>query len=287
MSLAKEEELKNILLINGPSFQEVKKYIDKYYDEKIVIKCGGSVLVDPNLFNLFIHDIAIIQKLGITPTIVHGGGKRINEKLKKLNIESVFIKGLRITDKDIIKVVEDVLIDFNKEIVNALKKNACNATSITTKENNIIFVKPEKKELEFVGIPNEIKVNVLEEIIKKKTVPVIAPLGLMNNQVYNINADICSGSLAKDLKSRRLLLMTDVEGVLDKNKNLISEINSSVAKKMLREGYISGGMIPKINTCIDAVNNGVTGVVIVDGRKPHSILFELFSDKGAGTLIRK
>ena len=287
MSPAKEEELKNILPINGPSFQEVKKYIDKYYDEKIVIKCGGSVLVDPNLFNLFIHDIAIIQKLGITPTIVHGGGKRINEELKKLNIESVFIKGLRITDKDTIKVVEDVLIDFNKEIVNALKKNACNATSITTKENNIIFVKPEKKELEFVGIPNEIKVNVLEEIIKKKTVPVIAPLGLMNNQVYNINADICGGSLAKDLKSRRLLLMTDVEGVLDKNKNLIPEINSSVAEKMLREGYISGGMIPKINTCLDAVNNGVTGVVIVDGRKPHSILFELFSDKGAGTLIRK
>ena len=287
MSPSKEEELKNILPINGPSFQEVKKYIDKYYDEKIVIKCGGSVLIDPNLFNLFIHDIAIIQKLGITPTIVHGGGKRINEKLKKLNIESVFIKGLRVTDKDTIKVVEDVLIDFNKEIVNALKKNTCNATSITTKENNIIFVKPEKKKLEFVGIPNEIKINVLEEIIKKKTVPIIAPLGLMNNQIYNINADICSGSLAKNLKSRRLLLMTDVEGVLDKNKNLIPEINSSVAEKMLREGYISGGMIPKINTCLDAVNNGVTGVVIVDGRKPHSILFELFSDKGAGTLIRK
>jgi len=287
MSPTKEEELKNILPINGPSFQEVKKYIDKYYDEKIVIKCGGSVLIDPNLFNLFIHDIAIIQKLGITPTIVHGGGKRINEKLKKLNIESTFVKGLRVTDKDTIKVVEDVLIDFNKEIVNALKKNACNATSITTKENNIIFVKPEKKKLEFVGIPNEIKINVLDEIIKKKTVPIIAPLGLMNNQIYNINADICSGSLAKDLKSRRLLLMTDVEGVLDKNKNLIPEINSSVAEKMLREGYISGGMIPKINTCLDAVNNGVTGVVIVDGRKPHSILFELFSDKGAGTLIRK
>ena len=112
-------------------------------------------------------------------------------------------------------------------------------------------------------------------------------IDLSKNQVYNINADVCSGSLAKNLKSRRLLLMTDVEGVLDKNKNLISEINSSVAEKMLKEGDISGGMIPKINTCLDAVNNGVTGVVIVDGRKPHSILFELFSDKGAGTLIRK
>ena len=287
MSPVKEEELKNILPSNGPSIEEVKKYIDKYHEEKIVIKCGGSVLIDPNLFNLFISDIAIIKKLGITPTIVHGGGKRINEKLKKLNIESTFIKGLRVTNKDTIKVVEDVLVNFNKEIVNALKKNACDAKSITTKENNIISVKPESKELEFVGMPTEIKINVLDEIIKNKIVPVIAPVGLMNNKVYNINADICSGSLAKNLKSRRLLLMTDVEGVLDKNKNLISEINSSVAKKMLNEGDISGGMIPKINTCLDAVNNGVTGVVIVDGRKPHSILFELFSDKGAGTLIRK
>ncbi len=287
MSPVKEEELKNILPSNGPSIEEVKKYIDKYHEEKIVIKCGGSVLIDPNLFNLFISDIAIIKKLGITPTIVHGGGKRINEKLKKLNIESTFIKGLRVTNKDTIKVVEDVLVNFNKEIVNALKKNACDAKSITTKENSIIFVKPEKKELEFVGIPTEIKINVLDEIIKNKIIPVIAPVGLMNKKVYNINADVCSGSLAKNLKSRRLLLMTDVEGVLDKNKNLISEINSSIAEKMLNEGDISGGMIPKINTCLDAVNNGVTGVVIVDGRKPHSILFELFSDKGAGTLIRK
>ena len=287
MSPVKEEELKNILPVNGPSVQEVKKYIDKYHNEKIVIKCGGSVLIDPNLFNLFISDVSTIKRLGITPIIVHGGGKRINEKLKKLNIESTFIKGLRVTNKDIIKVVEDVLVDFNKEIVNALKRNACDAKSITTRENNIIFVKPERKELEFVGIPAEIKINALDEIIKKKIVPIIAPLGLMNNQVYNINADVCSGSLAKDLQSRRLLLVTDVEGVLDKNKNLISEINSSVAEKMLSEGDISGGMIPKINTCLDAINNGVTAVVIVDGRKSHSILFELFSDKGAGTLIRK
>ena len=124
MSLVKEEELKNILPINGPSVEEVKKYIDKYHEEKIVIKCGGSVLIDPNLFNLFISDIVIIKKLGIIPIIVHGGGKRINEKLKQLNIESAFIKGLRVTNKNIIKVVEDVLVDFNKEIVNALKKNA-------------------------------------------------------------------------------------------------------------------------------------------------------------------
>jgi len=287
MSSVKKEELKNILPINGPSAEEVKKYINKYHNEKIVIKCGGSVLIDPDLFNLFISDIAIITKLGITPAIVHGGGKRINEKLKKLNIESTFIKGLRVTNKNTIEVVENVLVDFNREIVNALKNRKCEAISITTKENNIISVKPERKELGFVGIPTEIKINFLDEFIKKKSIPVVAPIGLSENQVYNINADVCSGSLAKDLKSRRLLLMTDVAGVLDKNKNLISEINSSVAEKMLKDGDISGGMIPKINTCLDAVNNGVTGVVIVDGRKPHSILFELFSDKGAGTLIRK
>jgi len=287
MSLLKEEELKNILPINGPSVEEVKKYIDKYNEEKIVIKCGGSVLIDPNLFNLFISDVVIIKKLGITPTIVHGGGKRINQKLKELNIESTFINGLRVTNKYTIKVVEDVLIDFNKEIVNALKKNACDATSITTKENNIISVKPEKKELGFVGTPTEIKINVLDEIIKSKKVPVITPIGLMNNQVYNINADVCSGSLAKNLKSRRLLLMTDIEGVVDNNNKLIPEITPTLAKKMINEKIIKGGMIPKINTCIDAINNGVRGVVIIDGRKPNSILFELFSDKGAGTLIRQ
>ena len=287
MSSIKEEELKNILPINGPSVEEVRKYIDKYHNEKIVIKCGGSVLIDPNLFNLFISDIAIIKKLGITPVIVHGGGKRINEKLKKLNIESTFIKGLRVTTKDTIKVVENVLVGFNKEIVNTLKKNACEAASITTKENNIISVKPERKELGFVGIPTEIKINVLDEIIKNKIIPVIAPMGLMENQVYNINADVCSGSLAKNLKSRRLLLMTDMEGVIDNSNKLITEITPTLAKKMIGEEVIKGGMIPKINTCIDAINNGVRGVVIIDGRKPHSILFELFSDKGAGTLVRK
>ena len=287
MSPTKEEELKNILPINGPSFQEVKKYIDKYYDEKIVIKCGGSVLIDPNLFNLFISDIIIMKKLGLTPTIVHGGGKRINIKLKELNIESTFIKGLRVTNKDTIKVVENVLVDFNKEIVNALKDESCDAKSITTKEYNIITVKPEKNELGFVGEPTEIKVNVLNEIIQAKEIPVIAPIGLKDNQAFNINADTAAGAIAKKLKSRRLLLMTDIEGVIDNNNKLISEITPDLAKKMINEEIIKGGMIPKINTCIDAVNNGVRGVVIIDGRKPHSILFELFSDKGSGTLIRK
>ena len=287
MTTIEEVNLKTILPSNGPSIQEVKKYLEKYTDEKIVIKCGGSVLIDPNLFNLFISDVVVMKKLGLTPTIVHGGGKRINNKLKELNIESNFIKGLRVTDNNTIKIVEDVLIEFNKEIVNALKNKSCDARSITTKEYNIILVKPEREELGFVGIPTEINVNVLDEIIKANEIPVIAPMGLKDNKPFNINADTAAGTIAKELKSRRLLLMTDIEGVIDRNNKLVSEITPDVAKKMINEEVIKGGMIPKINTCIDAVNNGVRGVVIIDGRKPHSILFELFSDKGSGTLIRE
>ena len=287
MTAIEEVNLKTILPSNGPSIQEVKKYLEKYTDEKIVIKCGGNVLIDPNLFNLFISDVVVMKKLGLTPTIVHGGGKRINNKLKELNIESNFIKGLRVTDNNTIKIVEDVLIEFNKEIVNALKNKSCDARSITTKEYNIILVKPERGELGFVGIPTEININVLDEIIKANEIPVIAPMGLKDNKPFNINADIAAGTIAKELKSRRLLLMTDIEGVIDRNNKLVSEITPDVAKKMINEEVIKGGMIPKINTCIDAVNNGVRGVVIIDGRKPHSILFELFSDKGSGTLIRE
>ena len=288
MSSIEEINLKTILPKNGPSIDEVKKYLEKYNDEKIIIKCGGSVLIDPNLFNLFIQDVVVMKNLELTPIILHGGGKRINNKLSKLNIESAFIKGLRVTDKNTIKVVEDVLIEFNKEIINTLRDQKCATKSITTKENNIILVKPEKEELGFVGIPSKINQNILNEIIEAKEVPVIAPMGLdKNGQTYNVNADTAAGAIAKELKSRRLLLMTDIEGVMDSNNNLVTEITPEVAKKMIEDEVIKGGMIPKINTCIDAVNNGVRGVVIIDGRKPHSILFELFSDKGAGTLIRK
>jgi len=288
MSSIEEINLKKILPKNGPSIDEVKKYLEKYNDEKIIIKCGGSVLIDPNLFNLFIQDVVVMKNLGLTPIILHGGGKRINNKLSKLNIESTFIKGLRVTDKNTIKVVEDVLIEFNKEIINTLRDQKCATKSITTKENNIILVKPEKEELGFVGMPSKINQNILNEIIEAKEVPVIAPMGLdKNGQTYNVNADTAAGAIAKELKSRRLLLMTDIEGVMDSNNNLVTEITPEVAKKMIEDEVIKGGMIPKINTCIDAVNNGVRGVVIIDGRKPHSILFELFSDKGAGTLIRK
>ena len=288
MSLLKEEELANILPEDGPSVEETKKYLEKYNDEFIVIKCGGSVLVDPNLFKIFIKDVVVLNKLGFNPIIVHGGGKRINNKLDELNIKSNFINGLRVTDKNTINIVEDVLIEFNKEIVDALKNQSCKTRRITSKEYNIITVKPESDNLGFVGTPTHIKTNVLKEIIKVNEVPVVAPLGLDEDyQTFNINADTVAGSVAKELKARRLMIISDVEGVLDSEKKLIPEINSDQAKKMIEDGSISGGMIPKIDNCLDVAKNGVKAVCIIDGRKKSSILFELLSDKGSGTLIRE
>ena len=273
---------------NGPSTKEVSKYLKKYQNEKIVIKCGGKVLLDPILLDGMIGDIAILKKLGLTPILVHGGGLGIKKKLDELNIESKFIMGLRVTDEKVIKIVEEIMIEFNKEIIKALEKKSCKAKSITIKENNIIYVEQENKELGYVGKPVKVNTDLLNDIIQKDFIPIVTPMGLdQKGQAYNINADTTAGALARSLKSRRLLLATDVEGVLDKNEKLISEIRSNEAEKLVNDQTIHGGMIPKIKTCIEAVNNGVRGVVIIDGRRPHSILFELFSDLGAGTLIRK
>ena len=287
MSKITEEEIKKILPLKGPSFKEVKNYLDKYNDEYIVIKCGGSVLVDQNLFNNFINDISILNKLGFIPIIIHGGGKRISNQLNESGIKSDFINGLRITDKNSISVVEKVLNNFNKEITEALKKNDCDSQNITNKQNNILLVEQENQELGFVGTPKEINQLIIEQIVKERKVPVIAPLGLdKNGQVFNINADTAAGAIAKKLNARRLIIMSDVEGVLDINKKLISEINTTKVNDLIKNGIISGGMIPKIENSLDVASNGVKGVCIIDGRLDHSILFELLSDKGSGTLIR-
>ena len=281
-------DLEKILPKGGPPIDEVSKYIEKYKNDLIVIKYGGNVFIDRKIFDNFITDISILSKLGISFMVVHGGGPRIKRELDKSNIQSKFIRGLRVTDEKIINIVESVLIDFNNDIVDSLKKFGTDAVSIHSKKNNIIKVTPEAKELGFVGIPNKIDNNLIKKILNKKQVPIISPLGLGNdNHPYNINGDTAAGAIAKSLKSRRLLLMTNVEGVLDKNKKLIDEISSSKILEMIEDNTITEGMIPKINTCLDAVNNGVTAVGIIDGRKQHSILFEIFSDKGSGTLIRK
>ena len=281
------EEIKKIWPSSAPNINNINKYVKKYKSETIVIKYGGNVLIDKSIFNNFIEDIGILNKLGLSIIVVHGGGPRIKRELEKSNIPTKFIKGLRVTDKNIINIVEKVLIDFNNDIVNSLNEKGSKAVSINTKTKNIINVSPENEELGFVGIPEKINNNIINELIKNNQIPVVAPLGLgKDNQAYNINGDTAAGAIAKSLKSRRLLLMTNVEGVLNKDKKLISEISSSKILDMIKDETITGGMIPKINTCLDSVNNGVRGVVIMDGRKPHSILNEIFSDAGAGTLIR-
>ena len=287
MSISKEE-LRKILPKNGPNIDEVSKYIEKYKDEIITIKYGGNVFIDRQIFNSFISDLSILQKLGLSVVVVHGGGPRIKRELDKSRINSKFIRGLRVTDEKIIDIVEKVLIEFNEDIVSSLKNIGSKSISMNTKENNVLKIIPESKELGFVGIPHKINDEIIIDKIKNDLIPIISPLGLgSDNKTYNINGDTAAGAIAKSLKSRRLLLMTNVEGVLNKDKILIEEISSSKIMEMIEDKTITEGMIPKINTCLDAVNNGVTAVAIIDGRKKHSILFEIFSDKGSGTLIRK
>ena len=281
-------DLKKLLPENGPPIKEVSKYIEKYKNELIVIKYGGNVFIDRNIFDNFIADICLLNKLGLSIVVVHGGGPRIKRELDKSNIQSNFIRGLRVTDKRIIDIVERVLIDFNNDIVSSLEKMGSKAVSINTKKNNIIEVVPEAKELGFVGLPNKINNKILLDIIKQNRIPIVSPLGLdKNNQTHNINGDTAAMAVAKSLKSRRLLLMTNVDGVLNKEKKLIAEISSSEILEMIKDETINSGMIPKVNACLTAINNGVTAAGIINGTKQHSCLWEIFSDKGSGTLIRK
>ena len=282
------DEIKKFWPEKAPDINTVQKYVSKYEKEKIVIKYGGNVLIDRNVFDNFISDINVLNKLGLSIIVVHCGGPRIKRELDKKKIVSKFINGLRVTDKKIIDTVEEVLIDFNEDIVNSLKKLGSETASFHSKNNNIIEVEPEREELGFVGIPKKINLSLIEDALNKNRIPIIAPLGLdKNNQTFNINGDTAASAIAKKLKSRRLILMTNVEGVYDDKKTLISEIKPFDIENLIKWKIVEGGMIPKIENCVDAVKNGVRGVVILDGRKPHSILHEIFSDTGSGTLIRK
>ena len=282
------DEIKKFWPTDAPDISNVPKYVKKYKNDLIVIKYGGNVLIDRNIFNSFIQDISILNKLGLSIIVVHGGGPRIERELKKANIQTKFINGLRVTDKKVISIVEKVLIDFNNDIVSSLKKKGSKAVSINTKVNNVINVIPDKPELGFVGVPDKINLDIIKGLVNQNQIPIVAPLGLdKNNQTYNINGDTAASAIAKKLKSRRLLLMTNVEGVYDDRKTLIAEIKPYDIENLVNLKIVHGGMLPKVKNCIDAVENGVRGVVILDGRKPRSILKEIFSDKGAGTLIRK
>jgi acetylglutamate kinase len=274
----------------GPSIQEASVYLDKYKNKKIILKYGGQVMSDLSLSKAFAQDAAILRKLDVDVAVIHGGGPQIKTKLEAQNLESKFISGLRVTDKNVIKVVEDVLLnEINPDLRDAIINYGAKAESVTVRKNNVIHIdKSIDEQLGFVGDPKKIDTKVLNNFFKQKIIPVIAPMGMDNKgQVYNVNADTAAGTIANQIKAERLLLMTDVPGVNDKDGNLISQLSTKQALDLIDDGTITGGMIPKIKTCISAIESGVNGVVIIDGRKSHAVLFELFSNLGAGTLIVK
>jgi acetylglutamate kinase len=278
---------------------EALPHLIRYDEQTIVIKFGGNAMGDQALSDAFAKDIVYLKQSGVNPIVVHGGGPQIAAMLKKLEIKSDFVHGLRVTDKPTVEVVEMVLAGaINKEIVSAINRQGGKAVGICGKDANLMIAKkitempdPESNimqavDIGYVGDPVEVNPHIVEVISKSDLIPVIAPVGVSRDgQTLNINADTFASALAARMKAKRLLLLTDVTGVLDQNKNLIPELTVSEAREMIRIGTISGGMIPKIEGCIEVVEAGVEAVVIIDGRVPHCVLLELFTEHGVGTLV--
>ncbi|MFM9848546.1 MAG: acetylglutamate kinase [Hyphomicrobiaceae bacterium] len=278
---------------------EALPHLIRYDEQTIVIKFGGNAMGDQALSDAFAKDIVYLKQSGVNPIVVHGGGPQIAAMLKKLEIKSNFVHGLRVTDKPTVEVVEMVLAGaINKEIVSAINRQGGKAVGICGKDANLMIAKqitempdPESNimkavDIGYVGDPVEVNPHIVEVISKSDLIPVIAPVGVSREgQTLNINADTFASALAARMKAKRLLLLTDVTGVLDKDKQLIPELTVAEAREMIRNGTISGGMIPKIEGCIEVVEAGVEAVVIIDGRVPHCVLLELFTEHGVGTLV--
>ena len=276
-------------------------YMQKYNGSIIVIKYGGNAMADSDLVDSFCNDIVFLKQSGLKPVIVHGGGPQIGSMLERLGIKTKFESGMRITDEDTLEVVEMVLAGrINKNIASKINSSGGKAVGISGKDGSMIVAEKLTKQnssnesniekiidLGYVGFPKKINNTIIETLIKDDFIPVIAPLGIgVDGKTYNINADTAAGAIASSLKSKRLLILTDVEGVIDSKNNLVEEVNEKKINEMIESGEVSGGMIPKLNTCLDSVNNGVDAAVIVDGRVKHAVLLELFTDHGAGTLVR-
>lgn len=293
---------KEALLRTAATLTEALPYMRRHSGKTIVIKYGGHAMGDETLADNFAHDIVLMKQVGMNPIVVHGGGPQIGKMLERLKIESSFIDGLRVTDKATIEVVEMVLSgSINKSIVGAINKVGGRAVGLSGKDSNLVIAEPLRRtkkdpdsqieqflDLGFVGHPKNVNAEFLRMFEKSDIIPVIAPIGLgENGETYNINADTMAGAIAGALDAERLLLLTDIAGVLDKEKNLVAEMNEEMAKAMIEDGTIHGGMIPKIETCIRAIHDDVGASVIIDGRVEHALLLELFTEHGAGTLIQK
>ena len=275
-------------------------FMQRYSGKNITIKFGGAVMGDKNLSTSFAKDIVLLKQVGINPVVVHGGGPKIKKMLDKLNVKTNFINGLRVTNKETMDVVEMVLSgSINKEIVMEINKEGGRAIGLSGKDALLAETKKirikgksqlkhKSKDLGFVGEPTKINEDLLNWFLKSHFIPVISPIGFNNNNdTFNINADTMSGCVASSISSERLILLTDVDGVLDKKGKLLTEISLNQIKKLIKNGTISEGMIPKVKTCIDAVKKGVKAAVILNGKLPHAILLEMFTESGVGTLITK
>jgi len=278
---------------------EALPHLIRYDQQTVVVKFGGHAMGDPALADAFAKDIVYLKQSGVNPIVVHGGGPQIAAMLKKLAIKSDFVNGLRVTDKPTVEVVEMVLAGaINKEIVTAINRQGGKAVGICGKDANLMLARkitqmpdPESNimqavDIGYVGDPVEVNPHIVEVISQSDLIPVIAPVGVSREgQTLNINADTFASALAARMKAKRLLLLTDVEGVLDKDKKLIADLSVAQARELIRNGTITGGMIPKIEGCIEVVEAGVEAVVIIDGRVPHCVLLELFTEHGVGTLV--
>jgi acetylglutamate kinase len=268
---------------------EYLPYLRPYAGETILVKYGGHAMVDAGGQDPFPRDIAILKQVGINPIVVHGGGPQIGKLLQRLAIKSSFVNGLRVTDRETMEVVEMVLAGtVNKGLVAAINAAGGFAIGLSGKDGGLIHARKLTRngDLGFVGEPERIDVRVLTALRQSDIIPVIAPVGIgADGETYNINSDTVAGAVAAAVKAKRFLLLTDVPGVLDADKRLIPELTAAEARRLIADGTISGGMIPKVETCLEAIGGGAEGAVILDGRVPHAILLELFTE-GAGTLIR-
>lgn len=278
------------------TISEALPYMRRYSGKSFVIKYGGHAMVDKELAQVFARDIVLLKQVGINPIVVHGGGPQINDMLKRLDIKSEFIDGLRVTDAAAMQVVEMVLAgSINKNIVGAIQAAGGAAVGLSGRDGGLLLAKKQLMQkdgrsidLGFVGDPETVNPQVLKTAAAGGLIPVIAPVGYgEDGQTYNINADTAAGAIAAAVGASRLLLLTDVAGVLDKNSKLIENLTVAETRALMSDGTISGGMIPKLETCIEAVEHGVDAAVILDGRVPHALLLEIFTPHGVGTLVSR
>ncbi len=276
-------------IATAQTLSEALPYLQRYNDAIVVVKFGGNAMGDDEAMAEFARDIVLMRQVGVNPVVVHGGGPQINDLLKRLGIESRFVRGKRVTDKATVEVVEMVLSGLvNKRIVQAINDEGGRAVGLSGKDDDLMVCVADDPELGFVGRPVEMNVQVLQDLFAAGIIPVVAPVatGTDDNETFNVNGDTAAGAIAAALKADRLLLLTDVSGVKDANGNVLTQLSPEDVKRMTDDGVISGGMIPKTQTALEAIEGGVRAAVILDGRQPNACLLELFTEHGAGTLIR-